>query len=297
MNTSNIHGEISRDRPSRKFNKRVMFILLLSAILLMLGSFTLTSYSYWEKTSSSIHPKTPGTLHTVSKVFTHKAISKPTAISTQTTVNAPTLNYPLFNGNSHIPEIALTFDDGPNPYYTPQVLAILKQYGVKATFFDVGYLVADYPNIVRQEYIQENVVANHSWSHPNLTYFSAQAIQSQLTSTTNIIQATIGVRPTFFRPPYGAINNTVLAQARNLHYTTVLWDGSAQDWNLPGVNVIVGRILHYARDGAILLLHDGGGNRAQTVAALPIIIAILKSRGYRFVTLQQLVDDLVSPSQ
>jgi peptidoglycan/xylan/chitin deacetylase (PgdA/CDA1 family) len=206
------------------------------------------------------------------------------------------LNYPLFNGNSHIPEIALTFDDGPNPYYTPQILAILQRYGVKATFFDIGYLVSDYPNIVRQEYNQGNVVANHSWSHPVLTSLSAQGIQSQLTSTTSIIQATIGVRPTFFRPPYGAVNYTVLQQARNLHYTSVMWDGSAEDWSLPGVNAIVSKTLHYARNGAILLLHDGGGNRVQTVAALPIIITTLKSRGFKFVTIQQLVDDLVLSS-
>jgi peptidoglycan/xylan/chitin deacetylase (PgdA/CDA1 family) len=203
------------------------------------------------------------------------------------------LNYPLFNGNTRIPEIALTFDDGPNPYYTPQILAILQQYGVKATFFDIGYLVANYPNIVRQEYNQENVVANHSWSHPVLTSFSAQGIQSQLTSTTNIIQATIGVRPTFFRPPYGAINKTVLEQAGNLHYTTVMWNGSSEDWKLSGVNAVVSKTLHYARNGAIILFHDGGGNRAQTVAALPIIIMALKSRGFKFVTIQQLVDDLV----
>ncbi len=295
MNTSNIPSELGRDRLPRKFNKRVMVILLLSAFLLMLGSFTLTSYSYWKKSPSTIHPKTPGTLHIVSKALTHRVTSKSTATSSQTTVHAPTLSYPLFNGNTHMPEIALTFDDGPNPYYTPQILAILKQYGVEATFFDIGYLVADYPNIVRQEHNQQNIVANHSWSHPDLTYFSAKAIQSQLTSTTHIIQATIGVRPTFFRPPYGAINNTVLAQARNLHYTTVLWDGSAEDWNLPGVNAIVSRILHYARNGAIILLHDGGGNRAQTVAALPISITSLKNRGFRFVTVQQLVDDLVIP--
>jgi peptidoglycan/xylan/chitin deacetylase (PgdA/CDA1 family) len=206
------------------------------------------------------------------------------------------LSNPLFNGNTRLPEIALTFDDGPNPFYTPQVLAILQQYGVKATFFDVGYLVADYPKIVRQEYNQGNVVANHSWSHPVLTHLSAQTVQSQLTSTTTIIQATIGVRPTFFRPPYGATNNTVLAQARNLHYTTVMWDGSAADWELPGVHAIVSSTLSYARNGAILLLHDGGGNRAETIAALPIIIATLKSRGYKFVTIQQLVDELIAPS-
>ena len=295
MSTSNIPGEIG-DQLSRTINKRVMLIIVLSTILIMLGSITLTSFTCWKKTPSSLPPKTPGTTHTFRTVYTHTPTPKPAAISTQTTIHAPMLNYPLFNGNTHIPEIALTFDDGPNPFYTPQVLTILQQYRVKATFFDVGYLVADYPNIVRHEFSQGNIVANHSWSHPVLTHLSAQAIQSQLTSTTNIIQATIGVRPTFFRPPYGTINNTVLAQAKKLRYTTVLWDGSAADWNLPGVYAIVNRILSYARDGAILLLHDGGGNRAQTVAALPIIIATLKSRGFKFVTIQQLVDDLATPS-
>ena len=288
MSTSNLPGESSNQR-SGKINKRLVLVLMLSAILILFGSIPLTSLSYWKKSTNPIHPETYLALHSVKGVSTHTPTRIPTAIPTQ-------LNYPLFNGNTRIREIALTFDDGPNPYYTPQVLAILQQFGVKATFFDVGYLVADYPNIVRQEYHQGNIVGNHSWSHPELTYFSEQGIKSQLTSTTNIIQATIGVKPSFFRPPYGAINNTVLAQARNLHYTTVMWDGSSEDWNLPGVNVIVSKTLYYARNGAILLLHDGGGNRAETVAALPIIINDLKSRGFRFVTIQQLVDDLVPPS-
>jgi peptidoglycan-N-acetylglucosamine deacetylase len=296
MSISNVPREMESHRLSSKINKRVLFILLLSAFLLMLGTIPLTSFSY-SRNLSSLHPNTSLTVHTVRTVLTHVQTPKPTAISTQTRVHAPMLNYPLFNGNPHIPEIALTFDDGPNPYYTPQVLAILQQYGVKATFFDIGYLVAAYPNIVRQEYNQENVVANHSWSHPVLTSVSAERIQSQLTSTTDIIQATIGVRPTFFRPPYGAVNHAVLEQARNLDYTTVMWDGSAEDWSIPGVNAIVSKTLHYARNGAILLLHDGGGNRAQTIAALPIIITILKSRGFKFVTIQQLVDDLLPPSQ
>lgn len=292
MNTSNIPGELDSRQQSKKINNRLVFILLLSAFLIMLGSISLTSISNWKTTTTLKHPKTYVTLHQVKAVPTHTPTHKPTANPIQRIVHAPMLSYPLFNGNTHIPEIALTFDDGPNPYYTPQVLAVLQRYGVKATFFDVGYLVADYPNIVRQEIHQGNIVGNHSWSHPQLTDFSAQGIRSQLTSTTNIIQSTIGVQPTFFRPPYGAVNNTVLAEARILHYTTVMWDGSADDWDLPGVNFIVSKTLYYARNGAILLLHDGGGNRAQTVAALPIIITTLKSRGFRFVTIQQLVDDL-----
>src|SRR2546430_15554379 len=282
MSTSNIPGEIGNDRLSRTINKRVMLIIVLSTILIMLGSITFTSFTYWKKTPSSLPPKTPGTTHTFRTVYTHTPTPKPTAMATQTNVHAPMLNYPLFDGNTHIPEIALTFDDGPNPFYTPQVLTILQQYRVKATFFDVGYLVADYPNIVRQEYNQGNTVANHSWSHPEMTLLSAQAIESQLTFTSKAIQDAIGVRPNFFRPPYGSVNSTVLAKARYLGFTTVLWDGSAADWTLPGVSFIVNKSLNYARDGAILLLHDGGGNRSQTVAALPIIIATLKSRGYKF---------------
>jgi peptidoglycan-N-acetylglucosamine deacetylase len=291
MGTFHVPSEFGSDNQSRKANKRVVFIFLLSAFLIMLGSIPLTSLSSLKKpvsqqlASLAISHKTR---------TTHSQIHSPATTPTPRVIHAPVLNYPLFNGSMHIPEIALTFDDGPNPYYTPQILGILQRYGIKATFFDVGYLVADYPNIVRQEYHQGNLVANHSWSHPVLTNFSAQGIQSQLTSTTNIIKATIGVRPTFFRPPYGAINNQVLVQAINLHYTTVMWDGSAEDWELPGVSTIVNKTLYYARNGAILLLHDGGGNRAETVAALPIIISTLKSRGFKFVTIQQLVDDLVT---
>ena len=297
MSISNIPDDIGSERLSRKANKRVVFILLLSSFLIMLGSIPLTSLSYLKKTTSPIHPKTPVNLHYMRTVPTHTPTPtpKPTASSTHATVHTPMLNYTLFNGNTHIPEIALTFDDGPNPYYTPQILAILQKYGVRATFFDIGYLVADYPNIVRMEYDQQNVVANHSWSHPVLTKLSAQEIHSQLTSTTNSIQAAIGVQPTFFRPPYGAVNSTVLTQASNLHYTTVMWNGTAEDWSLPGVKDIVSKTLSYARNGAILLLHDGGGNRAQTVSALPIIITTIKSRGFKFVTIQQLVDDLVTP--
>jgi peptidoglycan-N-acetylglucosamine deacetylase len=285
MGTPDIHSEIVSDRLYRTINKRIVMVIVLSAILVMLGSMTLTSSAFWKKVPSPVPSNNSGTAQALIPAQAHVPTTQRTSSPTKTPVHAPVLGYPL-----------LTFDDGPNPYYTPQVLAILQKYGVKATFFDVGYLVADYPSIVRQECNEGNIVANHSWSHPVLTYLAAQAILSQLTSTTKAIQAAIGVRPTFFRPPYGATNNIVLTQARNLGYTTVLWDGSAGDWKLPGVGVITSKLLSYVRDGAILLLHDGGGNRAQTVAALPTIITTLENRGYKFVTIQKLVDDLVGPT-
>ena len=107
-----------------KINKRLVLVLMLSAILILFGSIPLTSLSYWKKSTHPIHPETYLALHSVKRVSTHTPTPIPTAIPTQVTVHAPMLNYPLFNGNTRIREIALTFDDGPNPYYTPQVLAI-----------------------------------------------------------------------------------------------------------------------------------------------------------------------------
>jgi peptidoglycan/xylan/chitin deacetylase (PgdA/CDA1 family) len=205
------------------------------------------------------------------------------------------IDYPVFYGNTRLPEIALTFDDGPNPVYTPQVLAVLQAYNIKATFFDVGYLVKEYPNIVRQEFLQGHSIGNHSWSHPELTRFSATGILSQLVSTSDAIQSVTGSRPTIFRPPYGLFNRIVFAQALQQNLSTTLWNNEARDWTTPGVNVIVRRILNLARYGGIILLHDGGGFRAQTVAALPIIITALKQRGFTFVTIPQLLYDMATP--
>jgi len=204
------------------------------------------------------------------------------------------LGYPVFYGNTHLPEIALTFDDGPNPVYTSQILAILQTYNVKATFFDVGYLVKDYPNIVRQEFLQGHSIGNHSWSHPELTRLSATGIFSQLVSTSDAIQSVIGTRPTIFRPPYGSFNRIVLSQAIRLNLSTIIWNNEAHVWATPGVNVIARRILNLAQDGGIILLHDGGGFRAQTVAALPIIITTLRQRGFTFVTIPQLLHDIAT---
>lgn len=198
----------------------------------------------------------------------------------------------LYYGNPYVPEVALTFDDGPNPYYTPQVLAVLQQYNVKATFFCIGRQVAAYPYLVKQEYAAGNLIGNHSWSHPNLALLSSDDISTQINSTSDAIQQAIGVRPTFFRPPYGVINANVLTQANLLKLTTIIWNDEARDWTTPGVDVITSRILNLAGDGAIILLHDGGGNRSQTVAALPTIITSLQASGFKLVTLQQMVHDL-----
>jgi peptidoglycan/xylan/chitin deacetylase (PgdA/CDA1 family) len=195
----------------------------------------------------------------------------------------------LYASNTHLPQIALTFDDGPHPCYTPQVLAILQKYGVKATFFCVGQSVAAYPDIVKEAYAAGHVIANHSWSHPNMALFSRSRIRSELTRTSEVIEQAIGVRPIFFRPPYGAFSAQVLKQADGLGLTTVIWNIRATDWSKPGVDVIAKRILKRSVHGGIILLHDSGGDRSQTVAALPDIIVGLQQRGFTFVTLEQMM--------
>lgn len=279
---------------------RSALVIVLCGLLCMIGTITLGA------NASSGNPR--------AGIQFHPAVSKNTSQLTSVKVRPSTkqvqqqashlssqniikpFNYPVYFGNAHISEIALTFDDGPNPIYTPQVLTILRTYKVKATFFDVGYLVKDFPNIVRQEFLQGDSIGNHSWSHPELTRLSAAGILSQLVSTSNAIQSITGVRPTIFRPPYGTFNRTVVAQAIQQNLTTILWDNEGRDWATPGTGVIVQRILNLAHNGSIILMHDGGGFRSQTIAALPIIITALRQRGFTFVTIPQLLQDMTPTS-
>jgi peptidoglycan-N-acetylglucosamine deacetylase len=197
----------------------------------------------------------------------------------------------FYHGNTALPEVALTFDDGPNPPYTSQVLAILQRYGITATFFDVGSQVQAYPDLVRQEYISGHIVGNHTWGHANLSQLSEPSIIWELTTDEDIIKRVIGVRPAFFRPPYGAFNALTLENINHFGLFSFLWNVDPRDWSRPGVSAIVERVLYQTGNGSIILLHDGGGDRSQTVAALPIIIESLQQRGFRFVSLQQLIAD------
>ncbi len=193
-------------------------------------------------------------------------------------------------GSSDLPEVALTFDDGPS-MYTPQILNILQENSVHATFFCVGEWVQYYPNYVQQEYNAGHVVGNHTWDHADLTTLSSSGMQAELSKTSTLIQQTIGVQPTLFRPPYGAVNESVKSQAIQMGLTPVMWSVDTQDWTRPGSDAIVNTALSQAGNGDIILMHDGGGDRSQTVAALPRIIQGLQQRGLRLVTVTQLIHD------
>jgi peptidoglycan/xylan/chitin deacetylase (PgdA/CDA1 family) len=190
-----------------------------------------------------------------------------------------------------LPQIALTFDDGPYLPHTPQILAILQKYGVKATFFCIGESVTAYPDIVKEAHAAGHLIANHSWSHPKMALLSKSRIVSEINRTSKAIEQVIGVQPSFFRPPYGLFSSQVLKQAYDLGLTTVLWNARATDWAKPGVDIIASRILNRSVHGGIILLHDGRGDRSETVAALPAIIEGLQQCGFTFVTLEQMVKD------
>ncbi|WP_316525969.1 polysaccharide deacetylase family protein [Kitasatospora brasiliensis] len=181
--------------------------------------------------------------------------------------------------------VYLTFDDGPSPAYTPKVLATLSRSGVRATFFEIGQNVAAHPSVTAQVARQGHSVQNHTWSHPDLRKLSASALNAQVADTDRAIRAQTGRTPSCLRPPYGAVNGTVRSKASALGKQVVLWSVDPADWSRPGTAAIRSRVLDNVRPGSVILLHDGGGDRSQTVAALPTIISTLKARGYTFATL------------
>ena len=191
--------------------------------------------------------------------------------------------------------IALSFDDGPDPRWTPRIAATLRRLGVPATFFVVGSAVVRHPEIVRALHRQGFELGNHTFTHPELSRLPAWERSLQVALTESAIAGAVGVRPRLFRPPYSATPNAVTsAQARALSalarrgYVIALSDFDSEDWRQPGVDAIVRASIPPANVGGTLLLHDGGGDRSQTVAALERLVPALKARGFRFVRVSEL---------
>jgi peptidoglycan/xylan/chitin deacetylase (PgdA/CDA1 family) len=208
----------------------------------------------------------------------------------------------LVSGPADRHVVALTFDDGPNPPYTNGILAVLERERVHATFFVVGRAVAAYPAVVRREVRDGDAIGNHTWDHGHLLVLDASQIQRSLELTNDAIVRAAGTHTTLMRPPFGARDWFVLAQARRLGYTPVMWSVPlAGDWENPPPGVIAARILRYVRNGSIIVLHDGNQgilcdraephlcDRSGSVAATRMIVEALKGRGYRFVTIPELI--------
>jgi peptidoglycan/xylan/chitin deacetylase (PgdA/CDA1 family) len=184
--------------------------------------------------------------------------------------------------------VALTFDDGPW-YQTPEFLDVLEREHAVATFFQIGRQLSSFGAAVDRRMLADgDVIGDHTWDHINVAGAGAAA-QTQIVRTANAIQALTGFRPCLFRAPYGATSPALIAQARRLGFTTIQWNVDPGDWRRPGTAVIEERVISAVRPGSIVIQHDGGGDRSQTLAALPHEINTLRADGYSFVTVPQLL--------
>jgi peptidoglycan-N-acetylglucosamine deacetylase len=180
--------------------------------------------------------------------------------------------------------VALTIDDGPSRVYTPQILAILHRYGVTASFSMIGRDAAAYPGVAREVAAAGHMIVNHTWNHYNLGYLPTVAVQDEISRATDAIHAATGERPSMFRAPYGVWPPAVFRYCAQAGLTPLAWSVDPSDWSRPGVHAIVRHIVADTRTGSIILEHDGGGDRSQTVAALKIWLPQLLKAGYQFTT-------------
>jgi peptidoglycan-N-acetylglucosamine deacetylase len=196
---------------------------------------------------------------------------------------------PITFNSVHVdgPYIAMTFDDGPSATLTPKLLDILAAHHIKATFFVLGEMVTEHPEILARAAREGHEIASHSWSHPNLAKMSQEGVRSQLQRTDDEIKTAIGKRPTLFRPPYGSITER---QKRWIHdefgYDIILWDVDPLDWKRPGPTVVRSRILKETRPGSIVLSHD---IHPGTIEAMPSTFDQLEAKGFKFVTVSELI--------
>jgi len=185
------------------------------------------------------------------------------------------------------PYLALTFDDGPHATNTPRLLDILAQRGVKATFFVVGTNAKAHPGILKRMVAEGHEIANHTWSHPNMTTLSQASLKREMDLTRDAVIAATGIAPRVCRPPYGATNASVKSFLMSEYrYPTIMWSVDPLDWKQPGAAAVADRLVAGASNGGILLVHD---IHKGSVDAMPDTLDRLLAQGYKFVTVSQLL--------
>ncbi|GFN33891.1 polysaccharide deacetylase family protein [Paenibacillus xylaniclasticus] len=187
--------------------------------------------------------------------------------------------------------VAFTFDDGPDPVYTPQLLDILKEAGAKATFFMIGEQIEKSPEVAARVHAEGHEIGNHTYTHPFLTKLSSEAVLDEFRKTESLIQGITDYKPTTYRPPYFDINDEVLKQTAEIGYIGCAGAANmaAQDWANPGVKQIVEKTRESVRNGAVFIFHDGYGDRSQAVESVRILVKELTEQGYRIVPFRELL--------
>lgn len=188
----------------------------------------------------------------------------------------------VFNGPRDRKVVALTFDDGPSEY-TEGFLDVLREKGVHGTFFEVGQEMGGREETMRRILAEGNEIGDHTMNHVEYPGYG------QIAGDQSLIESITHFKPCLFRPPGGAVNSSVVATAGSLGMRTINWDVDPRDWSLPGTGAIYANIVGHAQPGSIILMHDGGGPRSETLAALPQIIDTLRARGYGFETVSELL--------
>lgn len=198
----------------------------------------------------------------------------------------------IWHVNTKEKMIALTFDDGPSPTFTPEVLDILKKGNAHSTFFVIAHEVEKYPEIVRRMVYEGNEIANHTYNHKYLNNVSKEDLREELNLAESVIKKAAGLKPKLFRPPGGYYNKDIVEVSKERGYKVIIWSWEQQsgDWANPGTETIIRRVLKNASSGNIVVFHDRGGDRYQTIRALPTIIVELQKQGYKLVTVSEMLE-------
>ena len=186
-------------------------------------------------------------------------------------------------------KIAITFDDGPHKTKTPQILDILKKHEVTATFFVVGSCVENYPDIIRRELSEGHEIGNHTFSHLSLVSGDMKKMEEEILKTEEVLFENLEYRPKLFRPPEGVCNQGIASVAAALDYSVILWNVDTRDWAHTSKDDLVNMVLRNIESGDIILFHDSISGESHTAEALEVIIPALKEKGYRFVTVSELI--------
>lgn len=184
--------------------------------------------------------------------------------------------------------VALTFDDGPDPNSTEKILKILQENKIKGTFFILGKSLQNYPEIAKKIINEGHAIGNHSWSHP-YSQVTETIARQEIENTGNLLYKLTGAKTYLFRPPGGILTNGLADYAKKNKHGVVMWSADSRDW-YASEEVVIDNVLKQAKSGGVILMHDGGGDRTQTIKALPKIITELKKRGYKFTTVSELLE-------
>lgn len=192
------------------------------------------------------------------------------------------------NENAYM-KIALTFDDGPHPRVTPQILDLLDEFGIKATFFTIGINAESYPEALEEIIKRGHEIGNHTYTHPNVSSLDILDIKSEIEHCESVIYGLTDHRTKVFRPPGGVIDHKLIQALRDLDYKIILWDIDTLDWAHTKPETIAQNVIGNVRSGDIILMHDYIGRASPTVEALRLFLPELLSKGYKFVVVSELI--------